>query len=1776
MDRNQPLIGGKLELEGAQAFVRTAQQLERAMVQLNNTMKLNAAERVARRLTSIARSFDTIGAATKGAAKGLAAVNKQVETLGRRTKTIDNLAKSIAGLHLAQSAGIGKNVVKGGAGLTKANTDALLSSIAAIAAGGGLGGGGSSGLGSVRRPVASSPLRLPRDEVRRRQQNAGIIQAEIDSRKEIEAENKKHLQRLLAENDKWLRQYKAQRKAAEAKKQADTDMGFAWLQKREEEIRKDQKTRLDQAFKNQATANKQTVKDRQTTQDRILADTQRVAKEERLREEAAAAARKKRVDKEIKDRATARAKEDNTIRREAIARARTASTLARASGRGGGGGRLGTALGGGGGSRGGGRGGASRPADFIPGLALGSTAYLRANVGPTAIYSRMPLTLTSIGAAAVIAAAAVTALGSKFAKTANSLAVFSDATARQNKALIDASIALSRQYGTAADAIAASGVALAKAGAPVEDLNNGLLEYVTILTEVSQGELSAGESATLITQIITAMGLKWDQVGNVVDTTTGVIQNSAATFDDLAVFVQQLIPVGAAVGFTYDEMAITFGVLRQAGLGASVASTALKNTMLAVADPTSEAAKILDKYKISLFDAAGNALPLIDVITDLWKAFGEGAEGVTDAQQFFEMADIASTRQILAVSTLASQGPAAYAKLANASRKSSQQMAQDLQNNPIKQLELLGRQIEANALLVAKEFTPTITNLLRSAQLSLGGTGREFTELGKTINSVLTLQNEFTRDLVNTLAPGAEAAIKAIGRVFLDAGDNADDFGKLVLKAAKLASDGLVELSKGVDRVREGFKVAFGPALLRDIQTIKEEYAKFVAFLNTVSDYFTKPTFAVGVFVENDVDRWNRLLAENLKTTRDALGLIDTSVDSARETFATSASKLGLAAEDATKDMVKGIEYATGSLADASSHTATLLVEVISDDISKLGVGTDNAVTSLIKTIDFTTGKLVDAIGVTMDVAGSRVTGFMDEISLRFAEASATAAANIMSAADFWAIAAHDPMPNSMGFWDLPGVLPPTIPRPIPKPPGVGRTQAPGPGGGGSDSGPNLDEITAQVKALLSDVPGLTDELFRFVAGLAQDVPARLMPMVNAIKASREQVGELLVARRGLLEIDFKLLVSARRLASLQNQMGQIEIQQSLAVIGYDKQLLGLRQQILEIDAQMAPIQDRMLAVDRQMAKLQEENLVLARQRIEAEMALVPVQLQLEAIERRISDLDRVDFAVARKRIELDLEALPIKHKMEDIEKRIADLGARNYNQEIASAQLQLQMLPIRQQIEDVERQIAEIGKRNFQQERERVRIHLQMLPIQKQLSDIEEKIAKSVDRRAGLYKEIKSLDLADVEDDLQAAWDKMDIASIIALEAKKKAIEDSLAGDDKAERRARRNQIGLELQKIGLEEQLEPLEKRLQILDETETTQGLINDLTRLGLEEQIEKLKSILLPLEEKQKILDREKTLRDAINEITKIGLERELEITRLLLEPIEKKRLALEREEEKKRLLNDLTRLGLEEEKQRIQDLLRPLQDKLDAINREIDAENRRNALLLTHLEEEKRKLQEQLIPLEDQRKAIERIVAEVDLLRARATLEFEERKIGIQKMILDEQLRQLELEATRKEQELLFGSMVLGFIKALKGSEAFTLDEALEVAKRGRLWDDQVTDLFEISVEFEHITEAALKYKKQLDAIDKNITITITTVHKDVYEGGAGAPGSAGTPSDPPTAPTNGAEPAVTSQSMRASQNVSNSSTVINNNYSVAASYSQVQSPASIGLDMRAMIQAART
>lgn len=1275
-----------------------------------------------------------------------------------------------------------------------------------------------------------------------------------------------------------------------------------------------------------------------------------------------------------------------------------------------------------------------------------ATAYTRLDAGIVTGYLRFPGILQLVTAAAVGTGIAIVALGAKFAQTGRAVQVFGDTTEREMLNIQKQSVALSRAFTTPANDISKAAVSLGKAGAPIKELNNNIIKSAVVFEQAAQSELSAAEAGDLIVQTVTALGLKYSDSTKIVDTYVGAVNKSTLTYSELKDNLRQLLPVMGALNIDVTDGATALALLAESGLRGTIGGTALKNALIAIADPSKEAAKILKDYNITLFDAQGKTLPLIEIIGRLSDAFGDTAEGMTEAQKIFATTDIFSTRQILAAFSLIKQGPGAFAELKTAIQGvSSEQVAQDLQNNLISQIALIGNNVIAATYAITGRFEPAIARMAKTVAGALTGTSLQgFQDFGDSIDRIITLNDEFVNELLSKTAP----AFVIIGQRAKQLGVDWTTIGQTILKVADIFSTVIIGIVTAFEKISEfGAKDVFPSGQFsRDFENLKNG-------LKSVGDFAIKVLKTVLNVV---IDVATGIIAA-FEAVKDAIGGV----------FAFIGKRFQLLGKMLSDPIASAKASFTGAF-DIDSELAQLEEEG-NNAFVNLGESYQKHFLTLRSGLLEFVGGQVSAVETIINTAATSIMNTGNAILEDFKGNVISEAASVRAIVQNMLSDLHSLLAApTLSIADEIGILTAPSPnRPAVATPRIGGSTFPSGGGGTGGGKEDIDKIAARIRQMLHDLPAMNQELADFLAGITQDFPERLGGMVSTLLGARDAVGQLAIAKSEMLAVDLQLIDSAARLSDLEGQAGRLELEQARAVLGYDRQLLGLRHQLLEIDMQTWPIRDQITDIEREINKLSRENYELTRQRISLEIQMLPIRQQIEALDKRIAATQITDWAARRRALLLEQQALPFKRQIQAIEEKIT----------------------------------AAVDKRaNLLKRREEITAEAGVEGIRNQLTDTEQELAK--------------------------AWSTMDVPRILELEK----------------------------QKATLTSSLETAENNLRKIQIAQASVARATELTTINYE--------------------------------LEKLAIEESLK-------PITDKLTALSETEEITRLLNEITNTYLEEEKQALALVMAALEDKLKAISDEVTLENLRNQLLISHLDEERQRLQDILIPYEDQRKALERIIAEVDLMRARTALEFEERAIGIQAMILDEKLRQAELAETQRKQNLLFQDLVLGFITSMEASGEFTAAEGSEVLQRLGLWSDQIAKLVETKLEFDRVKAAADAYSGSLKAIERNIEVVITTIHRERYENAAA---TATTTSEPEFA-RGGVVPGMPWERRRIiahggeiiinpntqtrnretmaagySRNITNNN---NNTYSVAANYANQQSPASIGMDIRALIMMAQ-
>ncbi len=160
---------------------------------------------------------------------------------------------------------------------------------------------------------------------------------------------------------------------------------------------------------------------------------------------------------------------------------------------------------------------------------------------------------------------------------------------------------------------------MAMAGWDTQEIMSGL-PGVMYLTAASGEDLAA--TSDIVTDAMTAFGMKADQAGHFSDVLARVTTNSNTNVGLLGETFKYCAGLAGAMGYSLEDTSVAVGLMANRGIKGSQAGTALKNILTRMAKPTDEVAEAMELMGIRLDDGNGNMLSFRDVMKQMRTGFG--------------------------------------------------------------------------------------------------------------------------------------------------------------------------------------------------------------------------------------------------------------------------------------------------------------------------------------------------------------------------------------------------------------------------------------------------------------------------------------------------------------------------------------------------------------------------------------------------------------------------------------------------------------------------------------------------------------------------------------------------------------------------------------------------------------------------------------------------------------------------------------------------------------------------------------------------------------------------------------------------------------------------------------------------------------------------------------------------------------------------------------------------------------------------------------------------
>jgi TP901 family phage tail tape measure protein len=191
---------------------------------------------------------------------------------------------------------------------------------------------------------------------------------------------------------------------------------------------------------------------------------------------------------------------------------------------------------------------------------------------------------------------------------------------------------------------------LAKAGVSTADIMGGGLAGALDLA--SAGGLEVADAAEIAATAMTQFGLAGSEVPHIADLLAAGAGKAQGSVQDLSAALKQGGLVASSAGFSIEETTGTLAAFAAAGLIGSDAGTSLKTAIIALQNPSKNAAAAMAQYGFDVYDTQGNMLSMTGIAGQLQEKFG----GLDDETRNAALATIFGNDALRSANVLYAQG----------------------------------------------------------------------------------------------------------------------------------------------------------------------------------------------------------------------------------------------------------------------------------------------------------------------------------------------------------------------------------------------------------------------------------------------------------------------------------------------------------------------------------------------------------------------------------------------------------------------------------------------------------------------------------------------------------------------------------------------------------------------------------------------------------------------------------------------------------------------------------------------------------------------------------------------------------------------------------------------------------------------------------------------------------------------------------------------------------------------------------------------------------------
>lgn len=175
--------------------------------------------------------------------------------------------------------------------------------------------------------------------------------------------------------------------------------------------------------------------------------------------------------------------------------------------------------------------------------------------------------------------------------------------------------------------------------------------------------------------------------------------------------MKYVAPVAQSLGYSMEDTATAVAKMSDAGIQGSMAGTALRASLLHLANPVGQSAKAMENYGIEVEDAHGNLKPLPELIGHIAERF----DGMTSAQKTAAAAQLVGTEAASGFVTLLGVGEKGlrdYSKTLQDAGGTADRVAKTQMDNLNGSFEKFKSALDGLGIKIGNEFLPAFRKIV--------------------------------------------------------------------------------------------------------------------------------------------------------------------------------------------------------------------------------------------------------------------------------------------------------------------------------------------------------------------------------------------------------------------------------------------------------------------------------------------------------------------------------------------------------------------------------------------------------------------------------------------------------------------------------------------------------------------------------------------------------------------------------------------------------------------------------------------------------------------------------------------------------------------------------------------------------------------------------------------------------------------------------------------------------------------------------------------------------